>query len=138
MVLARVSAGRGGSRICGSRGGGCVEHTVWNCVVTREVAATCASQSVHGSVREHTCAFCAYEHTHLTWNTNMGSGICARQLARCSILSAVMGGEQAVMGRQKCEGLMRKKVSLTRMLSTETWPDKVQIQPDQAKTEPAR
>ena len=89
----------------------------------KEVAPTsCASQSVRGSVRGHTCAV-------RTTDANMGSGVCARQLARSSrgIFAAVIGGQQN-------EGLVNK--GLMRRLSTET--NKIEIQAEQAKIEPAR
>jgi len=59
----------------------------------------------------------------------MGGGICARQLARSSsrVLGAVMGGQQ------QCEG-----VKVGRLLSTETLADKIHIQAEQAKTQPAK
>ena len=65
----------------------------------------------------------------LTADANMGSGVCARQLARSSrgVFAAVIGGQQS-------EGLMNK--GLMRRLSTET--NKIEIQAEQAKIEPAR
>ena len=64
-----------------------------------------------------------------TTDANMGSGVCARQLARSSrgVFAAVIGGQQS-------EGLMKK--GLMRRLSTET--NKIEIQAEQAKIEPAR
>jgi len=61
----------------------------------------------------------------------MGGGICARQLARSSrgVFAPVMGGQQS-------EGLMGRW--LVRRLSTETLADKIHIQAEQAKTQPAK
>merc|ERR1712130_401765 len=79
------------------------------------------SQSVQDRVRANTRARRAYNRDA----NNMGGGICARQLARTSrgVLGAVMGGQQSVARR---------------LQSTETLADKIQIQAEQSKSQPAR
>jgi len=76
---------------------------------------------VQGRVRANTRARRAYNRDA----NNMGGGICARQLARTSrgVFGAVMGGQQSVVRR---------------MQSTETLADKIQIQAEQSKSQPAR
>ena len=85
--------------------------------------------STRALVRKSACV-------RLTSDADMGGGICARQLARSSrgLFGAVLGGQPGVMGGQ--QSMMGK--GLLRMLSTETRADKIHIQAEREKTQPAR